>query len=203
MPPLVPTLCGTLAPMTQATLTTPRLLLAPLAPEHLDDEIELDTDPQVMRYLFNGHPRPRADIVTSHHRRIGVAKEHPGLGFWAGHLDGAFVGWWLLQPVLGPEGPRPHEAEIGYRLLPRFWRQGLAGEGSVALLRHAFTDLGLHRVTAQTMAVNEASRATMSRIGLLYERTFHEQWDEPIPGSEHGEVEYAITADKWLTAHPA
>ncbi|GAB3270419.1 GNAT family N-acetyltransferase [Kineosporia babensis] len=188
--------------MAQATLTTSRLLLAPLAPEHLNHEIELDSDPQVMRFLFNGHPRPRADIVESHHRRLAVPKEHPGLGYWAGHLDGAFVGWWLLQPILdeseaGPKA-RPHEAEIGYRLLPRFWRQGLAGEGSIALLRHAFADLALHRVMGQTMAVNEASRATLSRIGLVYVRTFHEKWDEPIPGAEHGEVEYAITAEKWL-----
>ena len=171
----------------------------PLAPEHLEHEILLDTDPQVMRYLFNGRPRAREDILWSHRRRLDVAKEHPGLGLWIGFLDGAFVGWWLLQPVLDGDRPRPGEAEIGYRLLPRFWRQGLATEGSIALMHHAFTDLDLVRVMGQTMAVNEASRATMSRIGLRYVRTFHEQWDEPIPGAEHGEVEYAITREDWST----
>jgi fusarinine C N2-transacetylase len=184
--------------MTQATLHTARLLLAPLAPEHLDHEITLDTDPQVMRLLHNGHPRDHADIVWSHHRRLNVAKDHPGLGFWVGFLDGAFVGWWCLEAVLEAGRALPDETELGYRLLPRFWRQGLATEGSIALIEHAFTDLGRSRVTAQTMAINEASRATMARLGLRYVRTFHEEWDEPIPGSEHGEVEYAITADEWF-----
>jgi hypothetical protein len=29
-------------------------------------------------------------------------------------------------------------------------------------------------------------------------RTFHMDWDDPIPGAEHGEVEYAITRSGWL-----
>jgi hypothetical protein len=33
------------------------------------------------------------------------------------------------------------------------------------------------------MAVNEASRATMTSIGLRYVRTFHADWDQPIPGA--------------------
>jgi RimJ/RimL family protein N-acetyltransferase len=37
--------------MPQPTLRTPRLLLVPLADRHLDLEVELDSDPEVMRYL--------------------------------------------------------------------------------------------------------------------------------------------------------
>ncbi|MBT0771993.1 GNAT family N-acetyltransferase [Kineosporia sp. J2-2] len=192
--------------MTQATLSTRRLTLLPLAPRHLEHEVALDTDPQVMRYLFSGRPRLRDDIVAAHHRRLRVAKEHPGLGFWVGLLDGTFTGWWLLEPAFDDGRVRPGEAEIGYRLLPGFWRRGLASEGAAELLRHAFTDLfpglGTQRVFGQTMAVNQGSRATMASIGLRHVRSFHEEWDEPIPGAEHGEVEYAITREEWL-AGPA
>jgi RimJ/RimL family protein N-acetyltransferase len=31
-------------------------------------------------------------------------------------------------------------------------------------------------------------------VGLSYVRTFHLTWDDPIPGTEHGEVEYALSA---------
>lgn len=48
------------------------------------------------------------------------------------------------------------------------------------------------------MAVNAASLATMTSSGLRHLRTFHVDWDEPIPGSEHGEVEYAITRTQWI-----
>ena len=183
----------------QATLRTSRLSLVPLAEEHLDYEVELDSDPEVMRYLGDGKPRTRAEVQRYHRARLAAATPVPGLGFWAGFHDGQFVGWWLLEPPQRPDqGPVEGQAELGYRLLRRYWRQGLASEGARELLRHGFTDLGLRRVFAETMAVNEASRATMAAIGLRYVRTFHADWDEPIPGAEHGEVEYAITREQWL-----
>lgn len=33
--------------------------------------------------------------------------------------------------------------------------------------------------------------------GLRHVRTFHLEFDDPIPGTECGEVEYAVTADEW------
>ncbi|HEY0166294.1 MAG TPA: GNAT family N-acetyltransferase [Jatrophihabitans sp.] len=182
----------------QATLRTRRLSLVPLAEEHLDYEVELDSDPEVMRYLGNGTARTRADVLRYHRARLAAAELVPGLGFWVGLHDGDFVGWWLLEPPQrADQGPVEGQAELGYRLLRRHWRQGFASEGARELLRHGFTDLGLRRIFAETMAVNEASRATMTSIGLRHVRTFHADWDEPIPGAEHGEVEYAITREQW------
>ncbi len=136
-----------------------------------------------------------------HRRRMtrGRALGVPELGFWAGHQGEAFVGWWVLGPVLtGPsaESAASDRAELGYRLRPPFWRQGLAKEGSSALIDHGFADLGLSTVIAQTMAVNEASRATMVACGLSYRR--HYPWTESeIAGAEHGAVEYAISRAHW------
>jgi RimJ/RimL family protein N-acetyltransferase len=65
-----------------------------------------------------------------------------------------------------------------------------------------FGDLGLGRIWGQTMAVNTASRRVMEKAGLGYVRTFHLDWDDPIAGAEHGEVEYALTRAEWLTAAP-
>jgi RimJ/RimL family protein N-acetyltransferase len=181
----------------QATLHTSRLRLEPLAEEHLDYAFELDSDPEVMRYL--GTVRTRAEVQRYHRNRLAVADVVPGLGFWAGFQDEQFVGWWLLKPPKrADQGPVEGQAELGYRLLRRYWRQGLASEGARELLRHGFADLGLQRVFAETMAVNAASRATMVSVGLRYVRTFHSDGDEPISGAEHGEVEYAISRQQWL-----
>ncbi len=189
----------------QATLRTARIELVPLSEQHLEHEVELDADPEVMRYLGNGRPRTRAQVVQWHRRRLAIAAGAPGFGFWAGFVDGEFVGWWILEPPgRADQGPVEGQAELGYRLLRRFWRRGLAGEGARELLRHGFEDLGLRRVFAETMAVNTASRATMAAVGMRYVRTFHPDVDEPIPGSELGEVEYAITRQEWLAvgSHP-
>jgi RimJ/RimL family protein N-acetyltransferase len=125
----------------------------------------------------------------------------PGLGFWVGFVRGEFVGWWILQPQNGADQPKVRgEADLGYRLLRRYWLQGLASEGARELLRYGFEDLGLCRIFAQTMAVNEASRAVMTSIGMTYVRAFTGDFDEPLPGSEEGEVEYAISRRQWLSS---
>jgi RimJ/RimL family protein N-acetyltransferase len=187
--------------MSQATLQTERLTLVPLGDEHLEHEVELDSDPEVMRYLISGRARTRVEVEQSHIRRIAAAQRAPGLGFWVGFAENEFVGWWILQPPeRDDQGPVEAQAELGYRLLRRRWRQGLAGEGSRELIRHGFADLGLTRIFAETMAVNAASRATMASVGMDYVRTFHLDFDEPIAGSEHGEVEYAINRETWLSS---
>jgi hypothetical protein len=48
------------------------------------------------------------------------------------------------------------------------------------------------------MAVNAGSRATMVAVGMQHVRTFHLEWDDPLPGTELGEVEYAISRDQWI-----
>lgn len=185
--------------MAQPTLHTERITLVPLDDEHLEHEVDLDSRPEVMRFL-TGRARTREEVETIHRRRLEIADQAPGMGFWSGFVDGDFVGWWILEPAEREEQRVDGQAELGYRLLPRFWRRGFASEGSRALIDYGFAELGLERIIAETMAVNEASRATMASVGLRYVRTFHLDFDEPLPGSEQGEVEYAITRDEWVTA---
>ena len=184
--------------MTQSTLYTERLQLVPLSDAHLELEIALDADPEVMRYL-TGRALSRAEVEHAHLRRIAAAREVPGLGFWAGFAAGDFVGWWILQPPHGPDQPKvAGEADLGYRLMRRHWRRGYASEGARELIRYGFDDLGLNRIFAQTMAANNPARATMSAAGLSHVRAFISgPYDELVPGAEQGEVEYEITRSTW------
>lgn len=56
----------------------------------------------------------------------------------------------------------------------------------------------MRRVFAHTMTANAASRRVLEKCGLVYVRTvaFHDPGD-PIEGSAHGEVEYAVTRAEW------
>jgi RimJ/RimL family protein N-acetyltransferase len=185
--------------MAQPTLCTERLLLVPLTDEHLRFEIELDSDPEVMRYLTGRACSPE-EVEQSHRRRTAAANQVPGLGFWTGFADDEFVGSWTLQPPHGPDQPRiPGEADLGYRLLRRHWGRGYASEGARELIRHGFQDVGLNRVFAQTLAVNAASRATMASVGLTFTWAFisGEPYDDLVPGAEQGEVEYELTRTTW------
>ena len=88
-------------------------------------------------------------------------------------------------------------AELGYRLHRAYWGLGYATEGGKALIERGFTSGGVQRVVATTMFVNAGSRRVMEKCGLRHVRTFHVDWEEPLPGSELGEVEYALTKEQW------
>lgn len=52
-----------------------------------------------------------------------------------------------------------------------------------------------------TMSVNTASRRVLEKAGLRFVRTFFGQWPDPLPGAEHGDVEYALSKDDWIRQH--
>jgi RimJ/RimL family protein N-acetyltransferase len=183
-------------------LETERLILRHLTDSDADHLVELDSDPEVMRHL-TGRPTPREEIVTEvlprfldfHHRLEGY-------GFFAAieRATGDFLGWFHLR---ARSDDPPGRVELGYRLRRAAWGRGYATEGSLALIRKGFTELGVRQVYAQTMAVNTGSRRVMDKAGLRYVRTFHRRWDEPLPGVEHGEVEYALDRRDWQAREPA
>ncbi|KAI0123172.1 GNAT domain-containing protein [Xylariales sp. AK1849] len=186
--------------MSQATLRTVRLELVPLSPEHQDFIFQLDSDPEVMKYIGYGRPfdANESNMVYKHLLETAASDSGPGLGCWAGFAGGDFVGWW----VLAPNESNSKRAEFGLRVLPKFWGKGYAKEGTRQLLKHGFQDLGLDEVYGDTMAVNAGSRAVLAACGLRHIRTYHNKYDTPPPGIEKGEVEYRITKDEWISLDP-
>jgi RimJ/RimL family protein N-acetyltransferase len=181
----------------EVLLTTRRLVLRGFTAADADLLVALDADPEVMRYITGGIPTPRDEIVDAVLPAwLAIAAATGGrYGFWAAldRATGAFLGWFHLRP----EPAEEVDPELGYRLRRSAWGAGLASEGATTLLDHAFADPRVRRVLAQTMVVNRRSRRVMERIGMRQVRVFHGQWPVPIPGDEHGDVEYAITREEW------
>jgi RimJ/RimL family protein N-acetyltransferase len=178
-------------------LETERILLRRFTESDVGNLHDLDGDPEVMRFLNGGKPTPR-DMIRNETlpRFLRSYEPFEGFGVWAAieRWSGEFVGWFEFCPR---KGAGPEEVELGYRLRRSAWGKGYATEGSRALIRKGFTELGVQRVMAETMAVNAASRRVMEKAGLRYVRTFHQQWPERIEGDEQGDVEYALTKADW------
>jgi RimJ/RimL family protein N-acetyltransferase len=145
-------------------LTTARLRLEPLRPEHAELLVELDSDPVVLQHIL-GRALTREESVATLPLRLDPDADERGLGLWIGFegsgSDPVFVGWWCL--LLDPD---PTTAELGYRLPRSAWGRGLATEGARALLDHGFGALGLESVWAETRTTNRASQRVLTKCGL-------------------------------------
>ncbi len=107
-------------------LETERVVLRRFTETDVDNLFELDSDPDVMRFLSGGPPTPR-DVID-HDILPGMLRYYERgdrYGYWAAieKATGDFLGWFHFRP---PEGANPDEAELGYRLRkPRRGRVGL------------------------------------------------------------------------------
>jgi RimJ/RimL family protein N-acetyltransferase len=175
-----------IAPEHVRHLESARLVLRRFTPHDVDILIELDSDPEVVRYL--GGPRPtslREHLETDVMPRVlGYYATHDARGVWAAHEKdgGAFVGWFLYRP----DRDRPDDPELGYRLRRASWGKGYATEMSRALVAHAFDVLRDPIVTARAQLANRASWHVMEKLGM----TRRDEYVEPDTGQPA--VRYAL-----------
>lgn len=108
-------------------LETDRLVLLRFTGGDVDNVVELDSDPEVMRYLTGGTPTPREvvreDIIP---RWLAYYERYDGYGFWAVSRNRAG----------SPAGLRGDDG--GQHRLPAG-----PGEGGLALYPHQSTRTGL------------------------------------------------------------
>ena len=186
-------------PAPSVYLETERLILRWLTEDDVDHLFELDSDPEVMRYLTGGVPHTRGEIVEKVlPQYLDHYERYEGYGFWAAieKPGGRFIGWFHFRPFR----ENPDEIELGYRLERSAWGNGYATEGSRGLIEKGFTELGVDTVVATTVAANTRSCRVMERLGMQVEREFVLDADE-FPNWDQEQrrgVKYALTRAEWM-----
>lgn len=177
-------------------LETERLILRRFTEADVDNLVDLDSDPDVMRYI-TGRITPREEVERSMlPRLLGYYARGDRYGFWAAieKATGDFLGWFHFRPA--PDGD-PDEPELGYRLRQSAWGKGYGTEGSRALIRKGFTELGARRVFASALAANFGSRRVMEKAGLTLARTYRITFPDRFNAEEQEAVEYTLSKDGW------
>ncbi len=161
----------------EGRLATERLRLRRLRPDDLDALVDLDSDPEVMRWLSGGTPTPREfieEVVLPGF--LARYPTRPWLGVWMAELpDGPPIGWVSLRPVR-PEAPA--WASLGYRLRRAGWGRGYATEAARAVLGQAFGTGDLERVEATVYEDNLRSQRVLAKLGLRLLRRHHLALDD-------------------------
>jgi RimJ/RimL family protein N-acetyltransferase len=156
-------------------LLTDRLRLEPFAEHHLDGLHEMNRLPEVMRYI-SGQPETREQTAAAI-ARVQRCWAAWGTSWWAfieldgGRIAGAGAIQYLRREAAIPfdlERLRSNPLEIGWRLHPDFWHQGLASEAAVRMATFAFEDLSALELLAVRHPDNANSARVMDRLGMRY-----------------------------------
>jgi RimJ/RimL family protein N-acetyltransferase len=185
----------------QEVLRTKRLRLRRFELSDVDNLLTLYADPLVMRYIDDGTWDAHRIKTETLPEFLTEYDRYHNYGYWAAEThDGKFVGRIALHPVvlsscaeeMWTHAPTDESdaVSIGYRLRRSQWGHGYATEAAGAVTDLAFTSYGVDLAVATTMAVNRGSRRVLERLGFRHTRTIHLPWDNPLPGTEQGEVIY-------------
>lgn len=176
----------------QPTLETERLILRPLSEEDVGWLFEMDSDPEVMRYITVHLPESE-EACRTWVQRLKTLYEDAGsrYGFWTvvEKRTGHACGWITVRPAMDYRFAnevhfQPGQVELGYRFRRRFWGLGYATEGSQALIDHAFADAAVDAIVAVALAANRASTRVMEKVGMERVGTY------PLPGYDIPAVKY-------------
>lgn len=158
-------------------LESERIYLREFTQEDEDELLDLDSDPEVMKYLTDGKPSSRENIQKQMKRVSVLLKNNDGkFGVWAAieKETNAFIGWFHLFP-----SPNEHENSkklfLGYRLKKKYWGKGYATEVSKALVEKAFKTYEATEVCAQAMKDNLRSQKVMLKVGMTFVSTYKEK----------------------------
>lgn len=164
-----------------AELRTERLLLRPWRDSDREPFAAMNADPRVMEHFPATLTPAESDAALE---RFRAHWADAGFGPWVVEVPGrasfaGFVG--LLRPSF-----RAHFApcvEIGWRLTPEHWGRGYTTEAARAVVRVAFSKLGLHEIVSFTVPANRRSLRIMEKLGMHHDAA--DDFDHPVLPDGH------------------
>ena len=147
-------------------LETERLLLRPRTIADKNDIFEYASDAETTQFLIWPTHRSIEDTIAflesspkgfANRDSMGFAMELKGSGKMIGDCGFHNI------------SPRHHNVMIGYVLNRAFWGKGYMTEALRELIRFAFEEMGLHRLSATCDFDNLRSAAVMERCGMQLE----------------------------------
>ncbi|MEI5640766.1 MULTISPECIES: GNAT family N-acetyltransferase [unclassified Pseudoalteromonas] len=152
---------------------SPRLRYRLLNAADLSLLADLDSDPEVMKFINGGHPHSVADIKQTFIPRLtSYVNPEKGWGLW-GCFDissTAFLGWLLVRPMGFFDTTRnDQDIELGWRFKKQTWGKGLATEAAAHIMAHLRAhNPKIEQFSAIAMPNNKASIKVMTKLDMEF-----------------------------------
>ncbi|WP_298443058.1 GNAT family protein [uncultured Ferrimonas sp.] len=113
-----------------------------------------------------------------------------GFGRWSIYLtDGRYAGFCGLRQCVASNGKV--QVDLGYRVPPALWGQGIATTAASMALRLGFIRFGLNEIVANVMVANPASVRVLSKLGMRATGRSEDQ---------HGQwLRFSLSQQQWLS----
>lgn len=191
-------------------IETERLILRPLRVEDVDDLLEYQSHPEIVRYI-PWPERTREEVVTALNKTIEQGKsELKSEGdfivlAWElkdceanRKLSGFRPGKVIGQSNSALESIRDQVADIGWVTHQEFQRVGYAYEATYAFMQFIFTHFEIHRIIANIDTRNPESAKLAEKLGMRREGEFRDS--EFFKGDWCSMWLYAILKNEFLYA---
>lgn len=157
-------------------IETDRLLLGEIITADAAGMFELDSDPEVHRYLWDKRPKTIEDsakIIDNIHQQY----EDNGCGRLAmiEKATGDFMGWTGIKLEKQKTNGHTDFYDLGYRMIPRYWGKGFATESALASVAYGFERMGLSTIYGAADARNIASCNVLTKAGLQFVEQFEDE----------------------------
>lgn len=134
--------------------------------------LDLDSDPEVMRFINGGIPTTEQeyeDIYIPRHSTFRNPEK--GWGYWATFIaeTNTFIGWVLVRPMnFFNEDTDLDNIELGWRFKQLAWGKGYATEAAQAILTALKEQVGYNKFTAIAVSDNTGSIKIMEKLGMNF-----------------------------------
>ena len=157
-------------------LETPRFILREITHEDSNAMFEMDSDPDVHRYLGNT-PVKSIDEILKAIEHIRAQYISNGIGRWAviSRDSKNFIGWAGLKLMKEPINGHIDHYDLGYRFLKKYWGKGIASECAAAITDYGFNVLKQKHLYAYTDSGNKASAKVLTKTGFEQLNSFHHE----------------------------
>jgi RimJ/RimL family protein N-acetyltransferase len=154
---------------------TERLWLREIYPEDDAGLFELDSNPEVHRYLGN-NPVSNIEQIRQVIQYIRQQYLDNGIGRWAiiEKNTNHFVGWTGLKLVRDKVNNHQNYYDLGYRLIQKYWGLGYATESARASLDYGFHQLNIPVIYAAADSGNLASKNVLRKMGFRHVEFFEQ-----------------------------